>query len=217
MIIYYTEGFKRVLNDSSQYIKLSKFKLSTVLEISSTDLINLTADNLEKKFITSPTGGYYKAEGILLDSLLTLSIEIPDTDVSISNYTVLLVFYENLLIPTEYPQLAFILSSSMTQSGLGSQSKVIFGNLNLEPDRSIINLTNFNSKCSIILSHDTDTEFLEGKGLGVINNLFFNDGNQEIRYVSRESYEAYLLEQRGYDELEHSYTQYINSYGFKIY
>ena len=49
-------------------------------------------------------------------------------------------------------------------------------------------------------------------------SLFLDSG--EIRnfgYVSRESYEAYLLEQRGDDSYDHLYTQYFNNYGLKTY
>ena len=216
MIIYYTKDFERVLIDSSQYIKLSKFILSSVSEMSVERLKNITSMGLGT-INKSPTNGYYEAEGIILDSQLSLSIEIPSTDISIDNYRILIVYYENLLNPSEQPKPAFIISGSMVKRN----DVVSFEKLNLEANRTIINILDFNPSCSINLIQDSDTEFLEGKSIGIIGNLFSNTEKDKegIRYVSRESYEAYLLEERGTDELEleHSYTSYINNYGFKIY
>ena len=213
MTIYYTRGFKEVLNNPSRYIKISKFRAisETLLE----NYKGLSSEDLNIPF--SPTGGYYDSEGIIQDNLLTLSIEIPSSDVSINDYTALLFFYDDVLNSNEYPQLAFILSGSISLDDKNSES-MILGKLDLE-NRTIINIPNFNHRCSICLSQTDDLKFLEGKGLGKISSLYLNidESEKPLRYVSIDSYEAYLLELRGMDDSNHSYTTYINNYGLKVY
>ena len=212
MIIYYTEDFKEVLHNSSQYIQISKYRLSNLEYIK--DITQLeTLGNMDKSNI-SPSYGYYEAEGIISGSKLSLSIEIPSKDVSVNSYTVLLVYYDNLLSSKITTRLAFIISNSMELK----DGDIWFSKLNLEPERTIFNILNFNYNCSLKLAQDQDIEFLEGSGLGVIGNLYSgNDSGSGGRYVSRESYEAYLQEQRSKDDNEHLFTTYINEFGLKIY
>ena len=214
MIIYYTEDFKEVLLNSSQYIQLSKYRLSdldSIVDI--TQIETLMGDNA---VFFSPSYGYYEAEGIISGSNLSLSIELPSKDVSIDSYTKLLVYYDNLLSSNVVTKLAFVISSSMQLK----DEKVVFSKLNLEPERTIFNISNFNYKCSLKLNQDQDIEFLEGSGLGIIGNLYIgSESDSGGRYVSRESYEAYLQEQRGIetDDNKHLFTTYINKFGLKTY
>lgn len=213
MIIYYTEDFKRVLNNPSSYINISKFRVIAEKELE--NFKELTSDEINM-LSYSPSGGYYKAEGIILDSLLTLSIEIPSSDISINDYTALLIYYENVLNYNEPPRLAFIISGSMNKK---DSTTLELGKLNLEASRTIINITKFNYNCSIYLDQTQDLEFLEGKGVGKINTLYLNIDKSEksLRYVSRDSYESYLHELRSTDDYSHLHTTFINNYGLKVY
>lgn len=218
MIIYYTKDFKDVLKDPARYINISKFKLSSCKDIESYKL-NLMPQ--QKEVITSPTAGYYNAEGIVSGNLLSLSIRIPISDISIEDYTTLFVFYDDLSNVSDdlFPKLAFIISGGMVLKELDEgDMRIFFEKLNLEPEGTIITIPDFKHECSLKLNQSNDVDFLEGKGVGNVYSLFLD--NDEIRnfgYVSRESYEAYLLEQRGDDDYDHLYTQYINNYGLKIY
>ena len=213
MIIYYTEDFKEVLLNSSQYIQLSKYRLSdleSVVDITQIETI------MENNSMFSPSYGYYEAEGIISGSNLSLSIELPSKDVSIDSYTILLVYYDNLLSSSPFTKLAFIISGSMKII----DENVVFSKLNLEPERTIFNISNFNHKCLLKLNQAQDIEFLEGTGLGIIGNLYMgSESSSGGRYVSRESYEAYLQEQRGIetDDSKHLFTTYINKFGLKTY
>ena len=211
MIIYYTKDFKEVLLNSSQYIQLSKYRLSDLKSIEDITQLEETLGNIDKQNI-SPSYGYYEAEGIISDSKLSLSIELPSKDVSLDSYTILLVYYDNLLSSDTTPRLAFIISNSMEVK----TKTVLFSKLNLEPERTIFNILNFEYKCSLKLNQDQDIEFLEGTGLGIIGNLYLGNGSGG-RYVSRESYGAYLQEQRSKDDNPHLFTTYINEFGLKIY
>lgn len=216
MIIYYTEGLKKILNDPSRYIKISKFKLGESRAVSSIEELE---DSWDKG--TSPTIGEYDLEGIYKNSCLTLSIKIPSYDVSLSDidaYDIIYVLYEDLTLRSEENslKLAFILSGNInsTENGL-----LEFMPLYLEPERTIINIKDFNFRCSIKLGQDSDLEFLEGIGLDSPKNIYTNEeiNNEDIRYVSRESYETYLQEVRDQDEYKHLDTAFINKYGLKIY
>lgn len=217
MIIYYTKDFKEVLTDPSRYIYLSKFKLTSFSGgIEKTDLNTIDTPSEEYTVSTSPTAGYYEAEGIISGSLLSLSISIPISDISIEDYTAIFLYYEDYS-DVKDPQLACIIFGKTDEQEKES-GKIYFGKLNLEPDRTIINVPGFNYNCSLLLNQDSDLDFLESKGMGIVYSLFLESGEiRDLGYVSRKSYEVYLLEQRGEDDYDHFYTQYINSYGLKIY
>lgn len=216
MIIYYTEDFKKILKEPSRYIRISKFKLGESRAISDIKEIENLWDNG-----TSPTVGEYNLEGTYKDSDLTLSITIPSYDISSNDmdaYDIIYVLYEDLTLRTNSNSLnlAFILSGNIVQEG----DILVFKPLYLEPERTIITIKDFNASCSIQLGQNSDLEFLEGPGLGKPRNVYTDEeyiNNEDIRYVSRNSYEAYLQETRNHDDYKHLDTVYINKYGLKIY
>lgn len=220
MIIYYTKDFKEVLLDPAKYINISKFKLSSCKEIKRDEFKSINSEYILQSgnIITSPTLGYYTAEGIVSDTLLSLSIKIPSTDISKEDYTLMFVYYDDLSEDTEQLKLAFVISGNMILEEKSNGVYVSFEKLSLEPDRTIITIPEFKYKCLIELYQDDDLDFLEGKGMGNIYSLFLdNNEMRDFGYVSRDSYEAYLLEQRGDDNYDHLYTQHVNNYGLKTY
>lgn len=226
MIIYYTEGFENKLKDPSSYIQISKFKLGETRPISynSREMLDEKLEALWNVG-TSPTDGEYNLEGVYKDSTLTLSINIPNTDVSSNDmdaYDIVYVLYEDLVSGEKGNlNLAFIIAGGIDVDASGISG---FKPLFLDPQRTILNIEKFGiekPKCSIKLGQSPDLEFLEGTGLGKIFSIYtkqtYSYDNLDLRYVSRKSYEAYLLEKRTQDDYEHRETTYINNYGLKVY
>ena len=208
MRIYFTKGFREVLNSPSQ-IKLSKLKLGKDMKSlwgnDGSNLINVSNDYISTRYQVSQ---FYEFDAVLKDSLLTLSISIPESDASLDEYDVLFIYYENLF--DKSLEIGILLFNEPDDS----QS---FTPLNLEPLRTIINISDFSPKCHISFLEDPDLIFLEGPGFGNSNVYHETINPEDLRYVSRNSYEAYLLEKRSEDDYDHLYTTFINKYGLKIY
>lgn len=214
MKIYFTEGFREVLKNPAMHVKLSKFKLGKDMKSlwgdNGSNLVNILDSYVSAKF---PVSRFYEFDAVLKDSLLTLSISIPESDASLDEYDVLFIYYENLF--NNSSEIGILLFNEPQQDSLGNIS---FASLDLEPLRTIINISDFSSKCYISFLEDPDLIFLEGPGFGNTNVYHTDNVNSEdLRYVSRKSYETYLLEKRSEDEYYHLYTTFINKYGLKIY
>ena len=230
MVVYYTEGFKEILNNPSKYIKISKFKLGESGSVTGNKEFKTLPDIAKEEIWDNGTAPSieeaarrYRLEGTLKNSTLTLSIEFPEYDSAagdMDGYDILYVLYEDLALGDGKQRLAFILSGDIVNLGTKENPEFEFKPLYFDPIRTIINIENFNPKCSIVFKQSQDLEFLEGPGLGKPKSIYVylnDDIEGEIGYVSRVSYEAYLLEKRSQDEYNHPDTTFINKYGLKIY
>ena len=238
MNIYYTRGFIELKNNPFYHIEISKFQLGNlggnpnkdgVRSLLAKEFESLSLEYLMNKGINLvPTGTNYKQfydlEAILDNTSITLSIEIPKTNVSIVNslnpYNTIFVLYKNLL--DNKHDIAFILIDAI-QSG----DSVKLSPLSLETDRNIIKIPQFAYSCSIEFENSSDIEFLEGSGLAEPRALRESNGinsraieisdPKEKRYVSVVSFESYLQEIRSQDEFDHLDSVFINKFGLKIY
>ena len=216
--ILFTDSFKGILNNPLRSIKLSKFKMSYQKQIweslGGIDL-NYVLTRVQSVPQDSMTGEavFYEFDSCIKDSLFTISFGIPDYDVSLDDYNTIYLFYDDILTgETELAGIIYGFEYDIEEECNVPKS------LKIEPDRTIINLSGFKPKCHVSIKQGTDLSFLEGTGFGELANLYqVNHQEDDIRYVSRVSYEAYLQEKRNEDECDHLYTTFINKYGLKIY
>ena len=238
MNIYHTKGFINLKKDPFYHIEISKFKLGNLgekLDETSTDrfLSKDEFESLDMNYLKNhgiplaPSSinykNYYDLETILDDSSITLSMEIPRTNVSITNsykpYNTIFVIYKNLLNDSE--EIAFILSDIEYYSG----SVYKLNPLPLEKDRNIFKIPKFSYSCTIEFGASNDVKFLEGSGLSEPRSMYEKEiGNytevydpKDKRYVSVVSYDSYLQEIRSQDENDHLDSTFINKFGIKIY
>ena len=151
--IKFTEGFKKILNNPLRSISLSKFKLDVRKQIWDNIDEKIDLSYILTNFQTSPQDSsngeavFYEFDSCIKDSLLTISFGIPDYDVSLGDYDTIYLFYEDIL--TGEVDLAGLLFGYVENNGIKQSSS-----LEIEPDRTIINISDFNPKCNILIRNN---------------------------------------------------------------
>lgn len=197
MIIEYTEKFREVYNSQNKNIRLGSYKLSQN-EITSD--INFTSVEELIRY-SSPSLGYYSFSSILDSNILQVSLIPPNSDISVELYKSIIIFYTDL--ETNEEDIAFVIS--------------LQGSEKLRRATNLINIKNFNPICQVEYNQSKDTERLEGRGQGRYTDIWSIEEEDNLYYITLDSYIEYNQLEKSKDNTKHLDTTYIDEYGLKIY